>query len=211
MSMIGVPGDPVFFPPVGETSTIPARAFGFEVGAHVYPFSLGPARLGIGAAGGDVVQDPLVVAALFVDVFVQRRAQPVVAGGQSGLRRLEQRHRVAHMVVGLAQEGQVAGQGHFAAQAALDDGRGQQALARIGALLQQLFVEAHEWGQTVISQARQAGRKIGICGQAPSDYPEFAEFLVREGIDSISLNPDVVLKTTRQIAGLEQSLQSLGS
>lgn len=48
-SMIGVPGDPVFFPPVGETSTIPARAFGLEVGAHVYPFSLGPARLGIGA------------------------------------------------------------------------------------------------------------------------------------------------------------------
>jgi phosphoenolpyruvate synthase/pyruvate phosphate dikinase len=43
--------------------------------------------------------------------------------------------------------------------------------------------------------AKQKGRKIGICGQAPSDYPEFAEFLVKEGIDSISLNPDSVIKT----------------
>ncbi|OAJ71613.1 phosphoenolpyruvate synthase [Methylobacillus sp. MM3] len=47
----------------------------------------------------------------------------------------------------------------------------------------------------VIRAARKKGRKIGICGQAPSDYPEFAEFLVREGIDSISLNPDSVIKT----------------
>jgi pyruvate,water dikinase len=47
----------------------------------------------------------------------------------------------------------------------------------------------------VICAARKKGRKIGICGQAPSDYPEFAEFLVREGIDSISLNPDSVIKT----------------
>lgn len=49
---------------------------------------------------------------------------------------------------------------------------------------------------SVIAAARSKGRKIGICGQAPSDYPEFAEFLVQQGIDSISLNPDVVLKTT---------------
>ena len=47
----------------------------------------------------------------------------------------------------------------------------------------------------VIRAAKKKGRKIGICGQAPSDYPEFAEFLVREGIDSISLNPDSVIKT----------------
>ena len=47
----------------------------------------------------------------------------------------------------------------------------------------------------VIRVAKQKGRKIGICGQAPSDYPEFAEFLVKEGIDSISLNPDSVIKT----------------
>jgi pyruvate,water dikinase len=54
----------------------------------------------------------------------------------------------------------------------------------------------------VIAVCRRRGRKIGICGQAPSDYPEFARFLVEQGIDSISLNPDTVLKTT--VAILEQ-------
>jgi len=43
--------------------------------------------------------------------------------------------------------------------------------------------------QSVLREAKKAGRKIGICGQAPSDYPEFAEFLVENGIDSLSLNP----------------------
>ena len=57
-----------------------------------------------------------------------------------------------------------------------------------------------------IAAAHRAGRKIGICGQAPSDYPEFAEFLVRERIDSISLNPDAVVKTTSRILQLEKSL-----
>ena len=56
---------------------------------------------------------------------------------------------------------------------------------------------------SAIRTVKAAGRKIGICGQAPSDYPEFAEFLVREGIDSISLNPDAVLKTTRAILNTE--------
>ena len=51
----------------------------------------------------------------------------------------------------------------------------------------------------VIAACRAKGRKIGICGQAPSDYPEFAQFLVEQGIDSISLNPDTVLKTTLAI------------
>ena len=50
--------------------------------------------------------------------------------------------------------------------------------------------------QSVIESAKRNGKKIGICGQGPSDYPEFAEFLVRCGIDSISLNPDTVIKTT---------------
>ena len=58
----------------------------------------------------------------------------------------------------------------------------------------------------VIKTAKAKGRKIGICGQAPSDYPEFAQFLVEQGIDSISLNPDAVLKTTVSILEMEKSL-----
>jgi pyruvate,water dikinase len=58
----------------------------------------------------------------------------------------------------------------------------------------------------VIRAAKAKGRKIGICGQAPSDYPEFAQFLVEQGIDSISLNPDAVLKTWLTIADMEQQL-----
>jgi pyruvate, water dikinase len=54
-----------------------------------------------------------------------------------------------------------------------------------------------------IQAAKQKNRKIGICGQAPSDYPEFAKFLVEQGIDSISLNPDSVLKTILAIAQVE--------
>ncbi len=56
---------------------------------------------------------------------------------------------------------------------------------------------------SVIRAAQNKGRKIGICGQAPSDYPDFAAFLVELGIDSISLNPDAVLKTTLKILGME--------
>jgi pyruvate,water dikinase len=54
-----------------------------------------------------------------------------------------------------------------------------------------------------IQQARRLGRKIGLCGQAPSDYPDFALFLVECGIDSISLNPDAVLPVTRIVAAAE--------
>jgi pyruvate,water dikinase len=55
-----------------------------------------------------------------------------------------------------------------------------------------------------VEGCRRNGIHSGLCGQAPSDYPDMAEFLVRIGIDSISLNPDVVVKTTRQILQLEQ-------
>jgi pyruvate,water dikinase len=51
---------------------------------------------------------------------------------------------------------------------------------------------------------------VGICGQAPSDYPEFARFLVTCGIDSISLNPDTVLKTTQDIVTLEHQRAAQG-
>ena len=56
-----------------------------------------------------------------------------------------------------------------------------------------------------IRDARRLGRKIGLCGQAPSDYPEFARFLVECGIDSMSLNPDAVLPTTRLVVESERS------
>lgn len=57
-----------------------------------------------------------------------------------------------------------------------------------------------------VEGAQRNGRHCGICGQAPSDYPEMAEFLVRLGIDSISLNPDTILRTTIRIVELEKSL-----
>ena len=59
----------------------------------------------------------------------------------------------------------------------------------------------------VIATAKRCGRKIGICGQAPSDYPDFAAFLVEQGIDSISLTPDVILKTTLSILEMEQRMK----
>ena len=59
---------------------------------------------------------------------------------------------------------------------------------------------------SVIRAAKAKGRKIGICGQAPSDYPDFAEFLVAEGIDSMSLSPDAVLKTTLAVLEMEKKL-----
>jgi pyruvate,water dikinase len=62
----------------------------------------------------------------------------------------------------------------------------------------------------VIHKAHAAGIKIGICGQAPSNYPEFAAFLVHEGIDSISLNPDTFLKTLSAIAKAERELDGSG-
>ncbi len=57
----------------------------------------------------------------------------------------------------------------------------------------------------VIEVAKKKHKKIGICGQAPSDYPEFAEFLVECGIDSISLNPDAVVKTLLIVANKEKA------
>ncbi len=59
-----------------------------------------------------------------------------------------------------------------------------------------------------ILAAKKAGRKIGICGQAPSDYPEFAKFLVEKGIDSLSLNPDAVLKTIALVAEVEEQIDA---
>jgi pyruvate, water dikinase len=80
-------------------------------------------------------------------------------------------------------------------------------LDRDSALVARLFDERSEGVKRMIKMAiaaaKQKNRKIGICGQAPSDYPEFAQFLVEQGIDSISLNPDSVLKTMLEIAKVE--------
>ncbi len=81
-------------------------------------------------------------------------------------------------------------------------------LDRDSALVAHLFDERNQAVKRMIAKAittvKQHGRKIGICGQAPSDYPEFARFLVEQGIDSISLNPDSVLKTMLEIASAEE-------
>lgn len=78
-----------------------------------------------------------------------------------------------------------------------------------------LFDERDEAVKRMISEAihkaHAAGIKIGICGQAPSNYPDFAAFLVREGIDSISLNPDSFLKTVRLIAEAEGQTEATSS
>ncbi|NJY63854.1 phosphoenolpyruvate synthase [Salinimicrobium sp. CDJ15-81-2] len=58
-----------------------------------------------------------------------------------------------------------------------------------------------------IEKANKAGKKIGLCGQAPSDFPEFASFLVKAGIDSISFNPDALLKGIRNIKKAEEELE----
>jgi pyruvate, water dikinase len=82
-------------------------------------------------------------------------------------------------------------------------------LDRDSSLVARLFDERNNAVTRMIAQAiataKQHGRKIGICGQAPSDYPEFARFLVEQGIDSISLNPDSVLKTLLDIAEVEKA------
>jgi pyruvate, water dikinase len=83
-------------------------------------------------------------------------------------------------------------------------------LDRDSALVSRLFDERNEGVKRMvklaIAAAKKYNRKIGICGQAPSDYPEFAKFLVEQGIDSISLNPDSVLKTLLEVAKVEEQM-----
>ena len=83
-------------------------------------------------------------------------------------------------------------------------------LDRDSALVSHIYDERNEAVKRLIAEviktAREHRRKIGICGQAPSDFPEFAEFLVECGIDSISLNPDTVIKTTLKIAEKERQI-----
>ena len=64
--------------------------------------------------------------------------------------------------------------------------------------------DAVKWRiRNVIEKAHGAGAKVGLCGQAPSDHPEFAEFLVACGIDSISVTPDSFITVKQKIAAAE--------
>ena len=84
-------------------------------------------------------------------------------------------------------------------------------LDRDSELVSHVYDERNEAVKTlvrsVITTAKRYKKKIGICGQAPSDYPDFAQFLVTCGIDSISLNPDSVIKTTLAIAEMEKKMR----
>ena len=88
-------------------------------------------------------------------------------------------------------------------------------LDRDSEMVAHLFDERNGAVEKMVAMAIEAaircGKKIGICGQAPSDYPEFAEFLVRKGINSISLNPDTVLQTTAHILATEKATRPRGS
>jgi pyruvate,water dikinase len=90
-------------------------------------------------------------------------------------------------------------------------------LDRDSALVAHIFDERNEAVKRLVRQVIKAvhrhkpRRKIGICGQAPSDFPEFADFLVECGIDSMSLNPDVVLSTRLNIAEVENRLRRKGA
>ncbi len=81
---------------------------------------------------------------------------------------------------------------------------------RDGQLVTHIFDERDEavriFLKMAIEACRRRGKYIGICGQAPSDYPEIAEFLVRQGITSISLNPDSVLKAWENVLAIEKTL-----
>ena len=83
-------------------------------------------------------------------------------------------------------------------------------LDRDSALVSHIYDERNTAVKRLIKQvidiAKKKGRKIGICGQAPSDFPDFAEFLVECGIDSMSLIPDTVIKTRLLVAKKEKEL-----
>jgi pyruvate,water dikinase len=85
-------------------------------------------------------------------------------------------------------------------------------VGRDSAELRDLFDERHLAVKRTISQlisvAHENETKVGICGQAPSDYPDFAAFLVEQGIDSMSLNPDSVVEVKRRVAEVEGQIES---
>ena len=83
-------------------------------------------------------------------------------------------------------------------------------LDRDSSLVSHLYDERNPAVKKLISMliktAKEANVKVGICGQGPSDYPDFAQFLVEQHIDSISVTPDSLLKTVNAIYAVEQAL-----
>src|SRR5215213_7205639 len=85
-------------------------------------------------------------------------------------------------------------------------------LDRDSSLVAHLYDERNPAVKRMLSQliqtAKECGVKVGICGQGPSDHPDFAQFLVEEGIDSISVTPDSVIKTLKAIYAVEQEIKN---
>ncbi|WP_456464057.1 phosphoenolpyruvate synthase [Persephonella sp.] len=83
-------------------------------------------------------------------------------------------------------------------------------LDRDSSLVAHLYDERNEAVKEMVAiaihKAKKVKRKIGICGQAPSDHPDFAQFLVEQGIDTISINPDAIITTTKAIYEIEKKL-----
>ncbi len=81
---------------------------------------------------------------------------------------------------------------------------------RDSSLVAHIYDERNEAVKWMVSRAikegKRVGRKVGICGQAPSDHPDFAQFIVKEGIDSISINPDSILEVIRAVYEIEKKL-----
>ena len=84
-------------------------------------------------------------------------------------------------------------------------------LDRDSAHVAHIYDERNPAIKTLIAQAiatcKEMGKKVGLCGQAPSDYPDFAEFLVKCGIDSISVTPDVAVKMRLLVAEVESKMK----
>jgi len=85
-------------------------------------------------------------------------------------------------------------------------------LDRDSSLVAHLYDERNPAVKRMLSQliqtAKECGVKVGICGQGPSDHPDFAQFLVEQGIDSISVTPDSVIKTIKAIYAVEQEIKN---
>src|SRR5690606_14017834 len=132
-----------------EAHRIVARDAVVDVAHHQLGRQRGPAaahRLGVGPAGGDVVEDPFLVAVLLVDVFGDRLAQPFEAVGQARAAGHQQRHGMPDVMIGLAEEGEVGVEADATLGGAAQYGGVEQVLAFGGGVELELVVEVSAWG-----------------------------------------------------------------